>query len=195
MSQGTEKMSPTNPRMVCRIKLWMPMLLGVAMFGCGPQNKHQNNPDHIYDSKMTAHIEEFKKDAAAHGVTLSLEGLNYANVLDQAAWLEFINRESLTNETVGFCKNDHLYKVYTKAVLGHTVDSYSDYTTSTSVTLLESPDSPLLERVTAYHELGHCVLGLKHTDSENSIMSAIRPDEDYLRANMAELLKQLFGPQ
>jgi len=51
---------------------------------------------------------------------------------------------------------------------------------------------PLQRKEIVYHELGHCVMFLEHTDHSNSLMSPVMHKEEELQKNFSVWLEDFF---
>jgi hypothetical protein len=159
------------------------VVLQLSSCGIVPPKRH-----HI-DEKMASYIDQFLKEARNHQVEASGDNLDFANVLDDDKWDLFMTKKSLDVGTVGLCeKADVSYKEQ-----GFIMPNVPNHDTITSVWILGQPDTPMSELVTAFHELGHCILGLPHIESRPDIMNAVLPTAEYASEHWPELLRQLFN--
>jgi hypothetical protein len=130
----------------------------------------------------------FVRDAHIYGgLHISTDGVDFGRVLTETEWESFQERKKLDKEIVGLCETvDNYMRDQIGPVVKKTLSQ------SVRVTIQGRPDFPAWERVLAYHELGHCVLGLDHREDRVSIMNANLPDEDYISKHEESLIKDLF---
>ena len=159
----------------------------VAFFSaCGRQPMLPSERSSI-DQKMAAHMAEFVEAAKSYGVVANTSGIKFGNVLTAENWANFIESKAVESSTVGLCERITISK---KQQLGPLFRE--DSTTSVRVTIVENTVDPVSERVTAFHELGHCVFGMAHYEDKEDIMNAILPSDSYIAENYQGLLKQFF---
>ncbi len=101
--------------------------------------------------------------------------------------LVFRDDISEDSEVVGHCRVHYVGFSMRLLSLGHVGHVQIDTSGSSRL-------SDLRFRVLIYHELGHCIHGLDHDDSQPAIMNAYILDQNLLEEHWDHFMTQFMGP-
>lgn len=122
---------------------------------------------------------EFQKDAVDRGHHVSISSMNRIDYDDTSSANETNKETKETEQALAFCEHIHAWKngpmVYFQIIVKKNYKF--DYFELKGI---------------IYHELGHCVLGLKHSQDENSIMYSYSQSPRFYKKNWDFLVNQLF---
>lgn len=160
----------------------MILLIIIAMFlvACGDDHQfrqtnqytpvHQDRPI-VLEPSMQVYIDEFYFEAERREVETS-KLVGTANLVDSYP----------RPESVGMCSG--------------WIDPKNKIEVRRDLTALRSyweKASDWGRRIVIFHELGHCALGLDHSDSDKEIMSPFKINDVYAEWNWPELVDNLFA--
>jgi hypothetical protein len=149
------------------------ILVAAFFVGCGPVNG--GTTEWSRDWSLQDYVYRFLEDAEEHGASdRMIQGRQIRNLNH---WTKADFFASGNEKKIGLCVR-HQYG---------DVDVYQDI-------YIREGMPEWAERVTMYHELGHCWLGLEHAPEMGRIMSAgITWNEEYWDEHWEEELELLFS--
>lgn len=150
--------------------------VSVVLSGCGPSGGYSPQSTmpvvEVIPSLKEAY-EEFLNDC----------GTRYGADLSNKEKLEFIQYESYKGE---------LKNVYGGNTVGMCLYWTVNGTISKSNITISHMDSAIKTKALLYHELGHCVLGLGHTEQDpQTMMSPIMNDDEFYKKNWDGLVQDM----
>lgn len=164
--------------------LVLSILAPLILVACGRQPHPADIPPGGISDEMVIYIDLFTKLAAEDNITITNQ-LYSAKMLDKEDWVAFRDQGGFTPTTIGICNTIDVWEE-------GSFPNYERGPTETFryATVLRIKD-PLYQKALIFHELGHCLLNLTHSERTDDIMSASQPrikdEEEFER-----MLNRLF---
>ncbi len=142
----------------------------------------------IIDPTIASLIRDFQKDAAAFGLIVDPDVINFGRVVSEDAWPDLLKRHGLASNVVGVCSPE--VQEFTSAVGPVQIDRREKKIFR--VLVRAQPGKPEVERWVAYHELAHCLLDAKHYDAAIDLMNAKVPNYAQVASRFDSLTRVFF---
>lgn len=141
-------------------------LLILSTIGCGEERQPI-----VQEVEAIPYLKQFETDAARYGITLTTADVSVVFVGESEMW----NPATLAYSQ-GIC---------TVSSSGLTIRLLKPYWNKAGI---------WTKRALMYHELGHCILGRRHSSSMQSLMyTSSTAVEDFFRSNESQTLDELFN--
>lgn len=164
------------------------LILFLTLIGCGDELLDDPTPAEFVDPALVAHLGNFRNEAILHN----------RPILHEVQVIKFVAKDKLDPGKIGKCKKRK--ETETWVADGDKLDQLGSYTKTfkwREIWLWEDmEDAPehILKRL-LFHELGHCMLDLKHVDDKEAIMYKDTPTkttkDEYLDT-WSELVENFF---
>lgn len=148
--------------------LVLSILAPLILVACGRKPQAADVPPGGISDEMAIYIDLFTKLAAEENIHITNQ-LYSAKMLDKEDWIAFRDQGGLTPDTIGLCSTIDVWEE-------GSFPNYERGPTETFryATVLRIKD-PLYQKALIFHELGHCLLNLDHSEMTDDIMYASVP--------------------